>query len=387
MRWALAITGALGLLAVIGRTEAGLYNTAEPIVLPTRDFRKFQDALITLRQSALPIEIKDKDGKGIKIRTPLYRQNELIADLSKTNTSKLTLEQRLDVSAYLIRVLKYRDAANLLSPAQFQERDNFLVLSNLATAEQLDGQLLRARDYLSAALQLWPTQWTGLKPARREWLQDIGWNEHTFLWFREVETYQLKLIRLRSREAVTAARPLPDDVDRIFDVDFVGPSGKYEAGKLSIAQQAKLPKKAIEIVEQLLLWMPNDMRLSWLLGELYNAEGNVPVARAILQDVAAKWNPRAANSTAFASDAALPALFKQHLAILQEQPASAPNLAERPLEAPPLPAPGKPPPEERVTPVDWKSLSVGFGGGIVVAFLAAWQLREIRRKRASKSMA
>jgi hypothetical protein len=146
-----------------------------------------------------------------------------------------------------------------------------------------------------------------------------------------------------------------------------------------------LPKKAIEIVEQLLLWMPNDLRLAWLLGELYNAEGKVPEARALFHDVAAKWNPRTGKQAVFASDATLPALFKQHLAVLQEQAAPEPKVEESPALQLPLPA--TPTPADQAAPVDWRSLGVGFGGGIVVAFLATWQVREIRRKRASKSLA
>jgi hypothetical protein len=194
-----------------------------------------------------------------------------------------------------------------------------------------------------------------------------------------VETYQLKLLRLRSKEAQRPAGDLPQDVDGLFDsaekgkVRFVGPSGQYEAGKLAADQQAKLPKNAIEIVEQLLIWMPLDDRLYWLLGELFNAEGDVPSALEIFKEIAGKWAPKPDPNKAgsFSRPPDLPSLFKEHLDILRAQPP-----AREPLAAPPDAPQLSPRP-----PVDWKSAGVGFGGGMVVAFLLIWQLRESRRRR------
>jgi len=379
MRWIGMVAGALSLFAVAARpVRAGLYNTAEPTGVPSRNFRKFQETLILLRQIGSP-----------EVHSPLHKRYELMATLGTRGAlATLTVEQRLDLSAYLIRLQKPRDAVNLLAPAQFQERDNFLVLANLATAEQLDGQPRRALDYLADALRLWPREWSDLSEARRKWFGQIGWNEKDFRWYREVETHQLKLLRLRSKEPPTQANELPQNVDGIFDdagtsgkLRFVGPSGQYEAGKLALEQQAKLPKNALEIVEQLLIWMPYDTRLYWLLGELFNAEGNVPAALAILEEAAAKWDPRPVSQAGFKRDAALPKLFKEHLAVLRAQPTAELKVIENAPAPTPLPAPMEPQQISTRPPVDWKSLAVGFAVGLVAAFLASWQLREIRRRR------
>ena len=63
---------------------------------------------------------------------------------------------------------------------------------------------------------------------------------------------------------------------------FLSDDGTYVAGKMSAAEKKKLPPDAIAIVQQLLLWHPRDPRLFWLLGELYNAEGEIETAAAIL---------------------------------------------------------------------------------------------------------
>ena len=100
--------------------------------------------------------------------------------------------------------------------------------------------------------------------------QYAGWNEARFKLYRRAETYLLKLIRLRSRERPPAfgrPSPLGSDVEPLFEggtpptrVHFVGDSGKYEAGSIARAEKAKLPPDAVEIVEQLLIWLPHDER-------------------------------------------------------------------------------------------------------------------------------
>jgi tetratricopeptide (TPR) repeat protein len=390
--------------ALVGRpASAGLYNMAEPAVVTGRksfngrDFLGFRnDVLIPLRQ----IVADNKD-----VSSPLRKRYDLVTALQARATlpelnavapgdRMKAIEQRLDLSEYLIRVLRFRDAANLLRPAQFQDRSNFLVLSNLATAEFLDGQSGTARDYVSDALRLWPEQWSGLSEERRKAFEKMGWKGEDFSWFREVETYQLKLIRVRLREKPRPTNELPADVDALFDagaksgkLEFIGPSGKYEAGKLAPEQRAKLPKNAIEIVEQLLVWMPHDTRLYWLLGELFNAEGDVNAAREIFEEVAVKWDPTRAKEKgtvqklpppSFRREQTLPSRFKEHLEILEAQSptqsrAEEPSLSQAPpVETPPVPA---------STAVDWKSLGVGFAGGVVVAILTAWQVRDLRRRR------
>jgi hypothetical protein len=392
MRRGIAITlaGFVGWFATACLVRAGLYNTAEPRPVLSRKFEEFKETLIPLRQIG-----------SVEAHSELNRRYELVATLAARAASPtLTVEQRLDLNAYLVRALKAREGVTVLAPAQFQERDNFLVLCNLATAEFLDGQPRRARDYQSDALQLWPREWSGLSADRQQWLVNLGWKEADFRWYREVETYQLRLIRLRAREAAGPAGRLPENVDALFDEDgkaagplrFVADSGRYEAGKLAAAERAKVPPKAIEIVEQLLVWMPNDTRLYWLLGELFNAAGDVSAAKKIFNEVEIKWNPPASKTGGWDSRAGkkspaavgfqkvtLPQRFKEHLEVLRAQP-EAPLTITDPA-ATPAPAPVAKT-EPSVGPlVEWKSLAVGFGVGLAVAFFGYWQIREIRRRR------
>jgi hypothetical protein len=111
-------------------------------------------------------------------------------------------------------------------------------------------------------------------------------------WFQTAEKYQLELVKLRYRELVR--RPpgrsqAPEKLDDLFRGDkgpvrFVGEEGRYQAGQLARAERAKLPPDALAIVQQLVIWFPDDTRLYWLLGEIYNAKGDIEAAARIFDE-------------------------------------------------------------------------------------------------------
>lgn len=187
---------------------------------------------------------------------------------AKVRGGSATVEDQVDLSACLIWTGKFTEAIQLLDPlARGEQQRHFMVLSNLATAYQLAGQLERVGDYLQQARDHWPEQWPGLTPEQLKFC-------------RQAETVQLRLALRRKAEANQpgGSRRQPDGVDALFGpagapVRFVGASGQYEAGALAAAERDKLPKDALAIVQQLCLWLPLDTRLYWLYGELLNAQG------------------------------------------------------------------------------------------------------------------
>jgi hypothetical protein len=107
----------------------------------------------------------------------------------------------------------------------------------------------------------------------------------------------MKLVRLRMAEAREAEAlrlknekpPVEDELpDAIWPVKFVNDAGQYEPGKLAAAEKAKLPggdfPEAIATVQQLVLWFPSDMRLYWLLGELYATKGDFTAAKEVMDE-------------------------------------------------------------------------------------------------------
>jgi tetratricopeptide (TPR) repeat protein len=325
--------------------QAGLYNTAEDASGPNPVLREYLDKLAELRSVA--IEQPER---------PIRKRYLLAAKVDPNGRGgNLTVEQRVDLSAYLVRLRRYEDAVEVLRPAERQEPTNFMVLSNLATAHQLAGQLDRAVSYLERALKVWPAKWPGVSDAQLERWQ-------------QAEKYQLQLLRLRAQEAGREppgrSRP-PESVDGLFPVRFVGDSGQYEAGKLSAAETAKLPDNALEVVEQLLAWMPEDLRLYWLLGEVLNARGDVAGAAKVFEDLSWSFRFNAPE-------------FIRHRRVLQEaKPAADAGDNSLPGERNADPRAAAPGPMTN----SLLSAAVGAVAGMLVTALIFLQVREVRRRR------
>ena len=170
-------------------------------------------------------------------------------------------------------------------------------------------------------------------------------------------------------------------MDALFDdgknppgpVKFVGASGKFEPGNLAPEEKAKLPKDAIEIVQQLLVWLPEDARLYWLLGELYNAQGgakNIRTARVIFDELAG-YDGLGVRAPELA----------EHRMTLRNYHDPDSTKEAVPFEL----TKGLDDEEKRGQDqgprIDRQSLAVGFGAGVLMAIFGMWQLREIRRRR------
>jgi hypothetical protein len=194
------------------------------------------------------------DGLPSPLRDDYLAAAGRLEKLAKTRA--LTADEAADLGAVLVRLGKPGEALNVLAPAARKFPEHYRVASNLATAFQLSGDLDRAATTLEEAVRLAPAKW---KP---------------------FEQAHLKLVRMRLKEGKAARTPA--GVDDLFGVKFVGESGAAEAGKLAAAESKKLPADAVAVVQQLALWLPADARLLWLLGELFNAHGDVRSAAACL---------------------------------------------------------------------------------------------------------
>src|SRR5262249_46642067 len=116
------------------------------------------------------------------------------------------------------------------------------------------------------------------------------------------------------------------------------------------------------VLQQLLLWLPADTRLYWLLGEAYNADGDVKSAAYILDQLVF--------SAGINSEE-----LRQHARILKAAP--------KPVQT--APTPDVPPPAAPPAPagwgLDWRQLGVGFLAGVGIALLIGLQLQLLWRRR------
>lgn len=216
--------------------------------------------------------------------SPLHvKISERIRTRRAGGVNRLSPDDLAGYTADLLRVNRGDEALNLLHPiARDPRRGGFLVYTHMAKAHSARGEWREA-----AEQQLMATRFTEY-PAKFGKL-----SRDQLAWLKRVEKdFYYPWLKRRAEEAA-ASRPvgLNENPDRLFpagakaDTDFVTyvvDGGAYQPGKIADAEKAKLPPDAVAIVQQMLLWHPNDARLFWQLGELYNAEGEVETAAKIL---------------------------------------------------------------------------------------------------------
>jgi tetratricopeptide (TPR) repeat protein len=369
----------LGLLFYwAGPAQAGLYSHIERFDRGlSPDYRQFRETLIRLWA------LNKLNTEGYAPTTDLEKRYFAVKkDSEQGIPDALTAGERLDLGAALIRLQKLEEAIQVLRPGAIQDRGNFLLLSNLATAYHLAGQEVQALDAMQLALTAWPTDWTQLRKEQQLLLSlQMGWDGKQFAWYRNVERYYQKLLRLRLSQSRPgpgfSGQPAGEELDNLFGIRFVGDSGEYEAGKLAADQRMKLPKDALQIVQQLLVWLPNDPRLYWLLGELYNAQGDPQTALEIFDNLVTSRGERSRE-------------LRQHRRILQAHPAATPNPTGTDLISS-RPGPKKDKkdnenPNSAWAPNPWQIFGVGFLAGGLVALLGLWQVRELRRRRRRRTV-
>jgi tetratricopeptide (TPR) repeat protein len=389
---------ALGCLATPAR--AGLYNSADPV--PPIPPGRLPDTIKDLSSLAAPLKEGAVPTPGT-VRFHYQSQLQFLEALRRERP--LTVTECADLGACYIRFGKVREALETLR----NQGDNkhFLLQANLAVAYHAQGNWHQAVRAQQAALELWPNV-------------HAGWSLQQLAWYRHVDRYYLRLLQARFREQElreSGRSPKgtnsPDQLDQLFpEVKFVGSDGKtYEAGALARAMVDQLPHDALQVVVQLVVWLPGDNRLCWLLAELLNAGGFVEPAAEILQDLswARRFGPPDLLAHRGVLRQAVPVLRElrdstkrgQLLAGLTVPPLFAPpglgaaaqgsgalvpvDLLPR-LELGPGPAPAPPPAPDSPggapnVAFDWRHITVGFLAGGLVTFLLGLQWQEWMRRR------
>jgi hypothetical protein len=392
----------VGLALCLGQTQtatAGLYNTEEPpFARASSNLIEFHKVLNDLLAIGAP---GNEEGKNSVRKQVLARVKELE---DKAKAEGLEQLERVYLSAYYIRLERAEDAVTLLEAVPRDQRD-FMVLGNLSAAHDAAGRLDRAEAYLAESLASWPRVFIGLTGIQLTALARSERLNHA-------------LLQIRLRESMEQKRGPMEPYPLFPGVRFVGPTGTYEAGLLHSAQWSRVPADALALVEQLVLWMPHDNRLYWLLAELVNAGGDYLTAYVMLDDLSYRRNYR-------------PDQLKAHREILREanlcstavknekerllgekaklsaQPiggllpagpgvvleavgwASALDRVTKDLKPEPAmvlaPDSTPPPPAKAGWAPDWRQIVVSFVAGAVVATLLSMQFREFRRRKQPQS--
>jgi tetratricopeptide (TPR) repeat protein len=379
---------------------AGLYNEgsglgSRPDVLPTLTYDHLFFA--ELRAAPTPIDVRGS-------RREIYLRQQQALEKRRRDGGLSPIE-RADLGACYLRLGKTQQALRVLTAG---DRQHFLVQANLATAYFVDGQLELALRHQRQLLETaWPQVWA-------------GWSFGHLSWYRRVEFYFLRLIQSRLEEANRTARggfgPRALPIDAIFPGLRLPARDRYVAGGGDVQVADHLPPSSIEILLQLLFWLPGDYRLYWQVGEIYNASGQVDVAAAIFEDIARRElagsfqdlvrhrqvlagsvkafqllfreiDPATGRLRLHNRFALLTALTPRGLpappgvgSIAQETASLAPLvLAAQPVQQ----AKEEPPaPETSVVAPAWRNVGLGFVVGALVTALFGLQWQQWRRRRA-----
>jgi tetratricopeptide (TPR) repeat protein len=390
-------------LLLAGAARAGVYNLEEPAIGPLGDLQQINDLLRSFRNASLALGAEDPraDRKLLKLRDHYLEQAPRLA--AKERDGSLTQTDRANLGGVLIRLGRNQEAIRVLQAGN--QRD-FLTLANLASAYHAAGEIDLAVRYQEQTLEAWPEVF-------------VSWTPLQLAWYRRVERFYLKLLKLRQAEqARSPGRFQWEAVDALFDkVRYVGPSGEFEPGALARRSEDELPPDAGQIVAQLMLWLPQDDRIFWQYGELINASGDPFSANLVFEElvdqracsdrptlkahrtklmeatnnlnaalkdtpgglrqvgVEAAWamTPRAGFASPVVGDAA------NDIAAATAVQLFAQNLP------PPDPEPrgniGGPAAAARSWLPDWQPLLIGFFAGAIVAFLGSLQWSEWRRRK------
>jgi hypothetical protein len=272
-------------MCIVPTAESGIYSPDEAF-----NFEIDADGFARPIQYAGGFEVFLKELRGLGTEknpyTPKYESR--VKERKRRGIDQLSQEDIAGLTADLIRLNRFDEARNLLQPlSRDRQRGGFLVFAHLAVTHSTPGQWQEARNQEEMAVQYseFPPKFGKLSKSQLAWLKRV-----------EREFYYPLVSHRASEAARGRATDRREDLDNLFPsavppkrsanpVRFVGEDGSYTAGSIAQAEKDKLPRDAIAIVQQLLLWHPLDARLLWLLAELYNAEGDIETAIAILGDI------------------------------------------------------------------------------------------------------
>jgi hypothetical protein len=312
----------------------------KPVALPFEEFKRRLTVLLNAMVEPKPGEPDNPDRKKILDR---------IAERKKAK--RLPSDETAALATDLLRVGRADEALDKLIAKS--RPANYWVFTGLGHVYAARGDWVDAIQQQDAARldAEMPETVKGLTKAQRDWWQML---DRDYL----PHYYQISKQYLDSRRGLTPAQleeanrteeptplfPLPERGKSHSPVRFVDDAGVYQPGALAAAEKAKLPPDALAIVQQLLLWFPGDVRLYWLLAELYAAADDLDDAVVIFDECT--WSRRYGNRQ----------VLRDHRVAVHAA-----------IEARPKPEPPAPPPEP---PITMKTVLIYFGAIGVVGVLA-----------------
>jgi tetratricopeptide (TPR) repeat protein len=289
--------------------------------------------------------------------------------IERAKGKKLSPPETAALAADLLRVGRADEALNALAPRLRDRVPDYFVYTTYANIRAMAGDWAEALRYHQSAQfdSEMPVEVKGLSKAQRDWWErlDRDYVPHYYrLRLKEADQRRdrsrSEQEKLDENEDVFPLFPVPDRAHpNPQPVRFVNEAGEYQPGTLAAVERAKLPPDAIPIVQQLLLWFPNENRLYWLLAELYAAEGDFAASFGSFHSIA--WGRAYGNRKVFMD-------HRQAVeAALNSQPRKA--SADEPLLSTPT-EPAAPAEPTEKAPISMRTIWIYFGIVGVIALFA-----------------
>ena len=357
----------VGFVLLVEPAWASLYSPEEPYAIPVaNDGTPVAIAFDTYKVRLNSLGLARSEPK-LGEKTNAERQKLLDRIREQEKTVKPSPLDAAALAADMLRVGQSDKALALLGPHTADRKPDYFVFSTLGHLHADRGEWADALRYHQEG-QLdtkMPASVKGLSKQQRDWWEklDAEYLPHF---------YQLRRNESDARKGLSPAERSKadetEDVLPLFPVRFVNDKGEYEPGTIAASEKAKLPPDAIAVVQQLLFWFPGEARLSWLLAELYAAQGNLKAAAELFTE--ATWGRQYGNRKV------LMAHRQAVLAAEKERPRET-AAEDQPLvqAADPAPSPG---PGERPM-ISLETIGLYFGIVGLVAVLAL--VRTVMKRR------
>jgi hypothetical protein len=321
---------------------------------------------------------------------PIRQRYLLIEALGQGTRPNLdSLGQKINYSAVLLRRGRAHGALQFLqsvSPRNFVVESHDAMAHFLTETPDLEEKSLI---YMKRALEKWPKSWSDLNEDQQNSLKSLGWDFADFDRYRKCEVYLQRLMihRLDEKKKRQKKLKVDDMLDPIFlnaknePIRFRNEKGEYDVGKIAAADKEQLYPDFVDDVQQLLLWMPSDKRLLWLLAEAYNASAMFkqnPKDKLLAIHSANKVFKQLRNFE-------FPAEYGRQDIADHHQMIEA-YVAANPLDVFVLPPDVEDPNDVKMTSTQWyRTLAIAIAIGVAVGMLALWQVQEWRRRRQGRA--
>ncbi len=345
----------LAILLALATARAGVYTDAEPCPFRIRPDGIAEELSYFADNSGQFAELSGKLANAGD-PTPGRENPDRAKYLARiTDPTRSVASRAIDQ----LRVREPQAALKTLAPKVRDRNPDYATLAAFAHLAAIRGEWREAIEWHSILLELDPPkELPGTTAEQRPWLAKVE------------RTVYRDWLRIHAKDAATKRDPSDEPIFPLFEKLFPA-DATTEPGPFTPEQLTHLPPDGVAMVQQLMLWHPDDTRLQWLLAELYAGTGRLREAERLFDTLAQ------------ARQMSNRRLLMDHRTSVKNAVKLLPPPVEEAFEIPPEPQTVPPEKPELLAALGLTLWQVVVAGGLFATFsvvLLSLQLRSIRRR-------